>query len=126
AAPTGKAAKRLHVSIQNQLRALEGIPPLERQLFRRISAPATLHRLLGYSPSDQRFRHHRERPLPQRWVIVDEVSMVDLELMGHLLRALDDRSSLVLLGDPDQLPSIDAGAVLRDLVPDVCAWDGPW
>jgi exodeoxyribonuclease V alpha subunit len=75
----------------------------------------TLHRLLGWSPSTGRFARHENDPLPHRLVIVDEASMIDLAMMDRLLRALRPEARLVLLGDADQLPSVEAGAVFRDL-----------
>lgn len=99
AAPTGKAAKRLTVSI--------GAPEFQAK---------TLHRLLGYSPSRQTFRHGPRQPLAASVVIVDEASMIDLELMTHLAAALPPGSRLVLLGDHQQLPSVSTGTVLRDVL----------
>lgn len=99
AAPTGKAANRIKDSVTNP-------------------APVTLHRLLGYSPSAGGFRYGADNPLPFRFVIVDEASMVDLVLMESLLSALNPAAHLVLLGDAEQLPSVETGTILRDLVPD--------
>lgn len=97
AAPTGKAAARLQ--------AATGRPA------------ATLHRLLGWRPDARgRFRHDRSNPLPHDVVVVDETSMVSLPLMARLLEAVRPDARLLLVGDPDQLASIDAGAVLGDLV----------
>ena len=96
AAPTGKAAARL------------------TDASAELSA-TTIHRLLGYSPSRGAFIHHRDSPIPARLVIVDEASMIDLFLMRHLVDAVAASSHLVLLGDADQLPSVDAGAVFRAL-----------
>jgi exodeoxyribonuclease V alpha subunit len=78
--------------------------------------PRTLHRLLGYSPSSGRFHHHENNRLAETIVIVDEASMIDLALMERLVRSLRDDSKLILLGDARQLPSVEAGAVLRDLL----------
>lgn len=105
AAPTGKAAQRITESL---IASATGAAP----------AAQTLHRLLGYQPArGGTFRHHRHYPLPHRLVIVDEGSMIDLFLMERLLGALAPDARLVLLGDADQLPSVDAGAVFRDLAP---------
>jgi exodeoxyribonuclease V alpha subunit len=79
-----------------------------------------LHRLLGFVPQgarEGRFRHHENNRLAERVVIVDEASMIDLFLMDRLVRSMRDDALLILLGDADQLPSVDAGAVFRDLVP---------
>jgi exodeoxyribonuclease V alpha subunit len=114
AAPTGKAAHRLEQAIAAGLAA--GPRDLaEVGLATSAPAPQTLHRLLGWSPARGRFARHENDPLPQAVVIVDEASMVDLLMMDRLLRALRDDARLVLLGDADQLPSVEAGAVFRDL-----------
>jgi exodeoxyribonuclease V alpha subunit len=78
----------------------------------------TLHRLLRYNPAGNTFLYNSENPLPSRVVIVDEVSMADVEMMNRLLQAMStgEGSKLVLLGDPDQLPSVQSGAVLSSLV----------
>ena len=78
---------------------------------------STLHRLLGWRPdSSVRFRHHRANRLPHDVVVVDETSMVSLTMMARLLEAVRPDARLVLVGDPDQLASVEAGAVLADLV----------
>lgn len=118
AAPTGKAANRMEQAIRKALQSIEPLEGADRALLERCPAPKTLHRLLGYSPAGDRFRHHENDPLAERVVIVDESSMVDLFLMDRLVRAVDPaKARLVLLGDSDQLPSVEAGAVFRDLVP---------
>ena len=108
AAPTGKAAARLQESVREQSAAL-GLPD---------DLPAfTLHRLLGWRPdSRSRFRHDAAHHLPYDVVVVDESSMVSLTLMARLLEAVRPTARLVLVGDPDQLTPVDAGAVLADLV----------
>jgi exodeoxyribonuclease V alpha subunit len=88
----------------------------DRRLAAELPAARTLHRLLGFQPATGRFRHHPQFPIPADVVIVDEASMIDLELMERLVRALASTTRLVLFGDADQLPSVEAGAVLRDLV----------
>ncbi len=114
AAPTGKAAQRLKEAIDAGL-AARGGDMAEAAMRSFIPPPMTLHRLLGWSPSSGRFAHHENNPLPYRVVIVDEASMIDLALMDRLVRAVGENARLVLLGDADQLPSVDAGAVFRDL-----------
>jgi len=111
AAPTGKAANRIAESMRARF-----IPSTEPAGERTWPEPSTLHRLLGYSPTLKRFRHHRNNPLTARVIIVDEGSMLDLELMSHLLDAMRPEARLVILGDADQLPSVSAGAVFRDLM----------
>ena len=115
AAPTGKAAHRLQESFHAGLAALPAPSAEDRALQSACPTAQTLHRLLGYSPATGRFLHHQNYRLAARAVIVDEGSMIDLSLMDRLLRALRDDAVLVLLGDADQLPSVDAGAVFRDL-----------
>jgi exodeoxyribonuclease V alpha subunit len=116
-APTGKAASRLTESVRHGLAALPG-ELLDDARRRAIPAQAdTIHRALGVHPDHPyRPRHHAGHPLPADVVIVDETSMVDLPLMARLFDAVRDDARLVLLGDADQLASVDAGAVLRDLV----------
>jgi exodeoxyribonuclease V alpha subunit len=115
AAPTGKAADRMRRSIESALTGIaEPLEP-ERTLIAALPRPMTLHRLLGYSPSRGGFRHHGENPLSERLVIVDESSMIDVFLMERLAASLLPSARLVLLGDAEQLPSVAAGAVFRDL-----------
>lgn len=116
AAPTGKAAQRMGESIRGTLARIASPSAGDRQLLENLPEPQTLHRLLAFLPFRQTFRHHRNNPLPHRLVIVDESSMVGLELMDGLAGALDPAARLVLLGDAEQLPSVEAGAVFRDLV----------
>ncbi len=117
AAPTGKAANRLEEAIQIGLQRLAPLAPPDDQLARACPPAETLHRLLGWSPRRGTFTHHQNNRLAQKVVIVDESSMIDLSLMERLVRAVADDARLVLLGDADQLPSIEAGAVFRDLSP---------
>ncbi|MFC8193224.1 AAA family ATPase, partial [Cellulomonas sp. NPDC057328] len=114
AAPTGKAAARLQEAVDAELTALAAgsggaaPPPLHA---------STLHRLLGSRPGGgTRFRHDRTHRLPHDVVVVDEASMVSLPLLARLLEALRPDARLVLVGDPDQLASVEVGAVLGDLV----------
>jgi exodeoxyribonuclease V alpha subunit len=114
AAPTGKAAQRLREAIATGLASTSH--GLDTAALHAIApTPQTLHRLLGWSPSTGRFGRHENDPLPHRVVVVDEASMVDLAMMERLIRALAVDACLVLLGDSDQLPSVEAGAVFRDL-----------
>lgn len=121
AAPTGKAAARLKQSIDKALNELaervgEQLPL--RELTARMGAARTLHSLLGARPDSRAFAHHRGNPLDVDVLIVDEASMVHLEMMASLLDALPPSATLVLLGDKDQLASVEAGAVLGDLCHD--------
>lgn len=106
AAPTGKAAMRLSESIRAQSTAI-------------ASEVMTVHRLLGMHRDGRRFRHHADNPIAADVVIIDEASMIDLVMMQRLLAALPAGCRLIMLGDPQQLPSVDTGNVLADL----CAGD---
>jgi exodeoxyribonuclease V alpha subunit len=118
AAPTGKAAARLKQSIDGALDKLAlkvgGQLPLT-ELTRRMGAARTLHSLLGARPGTRALLQHAGNPLDIDVLIVDEASMVHLEMMASLLDALPPHAMLVLLGDKDQLASVEAGAVLGDL-----------
>ena len=113
AAPTGKAAARLEEAVRSSTASL---PAEDRVRLGELPA-TTLHRLLGWRPEARsRFRHDRTNRLPVEVVVVDEASMVSLTMMARLLEALRPTTRLVLVGDPDQLASVEAGAVLGDLV----------
>lgn len=115
AAPTGKAAARLSESIGRAVSAL----PLAEAVRRAIPTEvATLHRLLGSRPGSRNFIHHAGNRLQLDVLVVDEASMIDLEMMACLLDALPEAARLILLGDKDQLASVDAGSVLGDLCRD--------
>lgn len=112
-APTGKAATRLAESLASGLTELALTPETVATLNVR---PATIHRALGYQPrTPTRFRHDQTNPLPSNVVVVDEAAMVDLALMTKLVEAVHPRAHLILLGDRDQLASVEAGAVFGDL-----------
>ncbi len=96
AAPTGRAAKRMGEMAGEEAK--------------------TIHRLLEYNPRERGFQRGEHRPIEADVVIIDEASMVDLPLLDHLLKAVEPRSHLILLGDVDQLPSVGPGSVLRDLI----------
>ena len=117
AAPTGKAAARLNESIAASVAGL-ALAGLDQAEALRASIPtevSTVHRLLGSRSDTRRFLHGPDNPLALDVLVVDEASMVDVELMASLLQALPAGVRLVLLGDKDQLASVDAGAVLGDL-----------
>ena len=116
-APTGKAAHRMDEAVKQSLQSIAGRDATDEALLAGCPDPKTLHRLLGYSPSRDSFKHHGQNRLSERVVIVDECSMIDLFLMDQLVRSVRDDARLILLGDADQLPSVDAGAVFRDLIP---------
>ncbi|MFC5741596.1 exodeoxyribonuclease V subunit alpha [Dyella tabacisoli] len=112
AAPTGKAAARLNASIAAQLAQLQVDDNVRATIPAEVD---TLHRLLGARPDTRRFRHHAGNPLHLDVLVIDEASMIDLELMSAVLAALPAQARLILLGDKDQLSSVEAGAVLGDL-----------
>lgn len=124
-APTGKAAARLSESIKASKARLAKELSLNQgdnsqaifltALSRIPEEASTLHRLLGVIPNSPQFRHHQGNPLRLDLLIVDEASMVDLPMMYKLLNALPEHASLILLGDQDQLASVEAGAVLADI-----------
>lgn len=115
AAPTGKAAARMTEAIRGALGLLEDeLDPAEHDALAQLEA-TTIHRLLGRS-NDGGFDHRPGNPLAADLVIVDEVSMVSAALMASLLAAVPPTATLVLVGDPDQLASVEAGSVLGDLL----------
>ncbi|WP_306545185.1 exodeoxyribonuclease V subunit alpha [Malikia spinosa] len=118
AAPTGKAAARLRQSIDQSLGSLQ--PSLGnaldlQALTTRIGKASTVHSLLGMQMGSRQFRHDARHPLDLDLLIVDETSMIHLEMMAALLQAMPPHARLVLLGDKDQLASVEAGSVLGDL-----------
>lgn len=113
AAPTARAAQRMRESIDLQCSQMLDEEAAQIKAKLENLKGTTVHRLLGgYAPE---WRHKKQNPLEKKLVVVDEVSMVDVYLMRALLEALKDDCRLILLGDPDQLPSVDTGAVLGDL-----------
>jgi len=114
-APTGKAAARLGEALAEASRRLD-CPSAVASVLASLE-PCTIHRLLGVQPGGG-FRHHEKNRLPTDLVVVDEASMVDLVLMSRLIRAVPEDARLVILGDKDQLASVEAGAVFGDLCRD--------
>jgi exodeoxyribonuclease V alpha subunit len=118
-APTGKASARMSEAIRQSIEPMASGDPfrVSDQVRARLAAleATTIHRLLGRKP-DGGFRHGPDSPLPHDIVVVDEVSMVSLSLMAHLLAAIRPTAKVVLVGDPFQLASVEAGAVLGDIV----------
>ena len=115
AAPTGKAADRMRQAIEARLMSAKA----SSEVIARVqeSPSITIHRLLGYSPVRRtgRFQYNHENPLPYDLVIIDEASMLSLSLMHRLIDALHPTAELFLVGDPEQLASVDAGTVLADI-----------
>ena len=117
AAPTGRAADRMAGSLRRVLQPLRETGAVDPALLDALPTAAhTLHRLLGTLPDAPDFRHRAGNPLPYDIVVVDEASMVDLPLMCKLTEAVAEGAQLVLLGDPDQLPSVEAGDVLAAIL----------
>lgn len=115
AAPTGKAAQRLKESITNARAQLlkQGIEP---KVINAIPEQAsTLHRLLGYRPNSTQLKYNADNKLNCNLLLIDEVSMIDLPMMARVLRALADDAILILLGDAEQLPSVEVGSLLADI-----------
>ncbi|HBT97456.1 MAG TPA: exodeoxyribonuclease V subunit alpha [Desulfobulbaceae bacterium] len=113
AAPTGKAAMRLKESLTSSLVH----PPLPPEIVAAMPRESfTLHRLLGARVHSPHFRHNAENPLPYDVVIVDEASMADLALMAKLTDALPEQARLILLGDQNQLTSVESGAVFAEML----------
>lgn len=117
AAPTGRAAERMAESLRRAVAVIEALPEVDAQLLAALPATAsTVHRLLGSIPDSTRFRHNADNPLPFDLIVIDEASMVDLPLMAKLVDAVADGARLLLLGDADQLPSVEAGDVLAAIL----------
>ncbi len=115
--PTGKAAARLSESIKGAKSRL----PIDADIIELIPDEAsTIHRLLGVKPHSSEFIHHKDNRLHLDVLVVDEVSMVDLPMMAKLMAALPEHTKVILLGDKDQLASVEAGSVLGD----ICAGSG--
>lgn len=111
AAPTGKASARMSESLQKAANSFDE----PTQVFFKTLVPNTIHRLLGYIPKSIYYKHNNEQPLPYDVVIIDESSMVDIALFAKLLDAIAPTTKLILLGDKDQLASVEAGSTLGDI-----------
>ncbi|WP_308160269.1 exodeoxyribonuclease V subunit alpha [Arsukibacterium indicum] len=125
AAPTGKAAARLKDSISGAISRLaalkiDGFSQIELAIPVNVS---TIHRLLGVRPGSKNLRFNRYQPLPLDILVLDEASMVDVEMMASLLQALPQSARIILLGDKDQLSSVEAGALLAELCKKAVAGD---
>lgn len=117
AAPTGKAANRLAQSFRDELLNLSELPDLSitcKELSK--VEPKTISRLLKINPATGTSAYNAQRPLSASLVIVDETSMIDISLMDKLINSLSENTQLILVGDPNQLPSVETGCLLADLV----------
>ncbi len=115
AAPTGRAAFRMGESVRQAIARLRNPAYADELIAATCPEPSTVHRLLGYSPGSGTFARHRNNPLAAAVVLIDESSMLDLMLTDRLVGSLRPEARLIMLGDADQLPSVAAGAVFRDL-----------
>ena len=122
AAPTGKAAARMREVLKSQCDKLKNTPEGNDVNWEAADAAigsafsGTVHALLGFGPSrDVRYKFNADNHLPFDWVVIDEASMLPSSMMYRLVEALDPATSLLLVGDPDQLASVDAGSVLGDI-----------
>lgn len=116
AAPTGRAARKLTEAIHRGIASLpdRDVPFDELAILQGT----TIHRLLGYSPSRNDFVHNNYNKIRADIIIIDEASMIDLVLLGKLFEAVDEQTSILMLGDRNQLPSVEAGSVLAHLITD--------
>jgi len=112
AAPTGKAAARMAAAVRASKARLDCAESVKARVPETAS---TLHRLMGTIPGSPYFRHHAKNPLPVDFLVVDEASMIDLALMSKVVQALPPHARIMLLGDKDQLASVEAGAVFGDI-----------
>jgi exodeoxyribonuclease V alpha subunit len=116
-APTGRAAQRMTETIQSNAASIAAPAPEDAALLELQGS--TLHKLLGYRRRSHSFYYRETNPLPAAVVVIDEVSMVDVVMLDKFLQALDPaRTKLILLGDKNQLPSVEAGAVFAEMIPD--------
>ena len=116
-APTGRAAQRMTETVQKNIAAIQE-PSCEDSNLVDLKG-STLHKILRYRSYEHEFYYRDTNPLPAAVVVLDEVSMVDVVMLDKFLQAIDpEKTKLVLLGDKDQLPSVEAGAVFADMIPD--------
>ena len=111
AAPTGKASMRMFESLKSSTLTFSAETKAKIDNLK----PSTIHSLLGYKKESVNFKHNANKPLPYQWVVVDEASMIDVPMFSKLLEALGDKCRIILLGDKDQLASVEAGSLLGDL-----------
>ena len=122
AAPTGKAAIRMLDSIRLETTALQSKLGLSDELLQQMPTEAsTIHKLLGYQRGSVQFKHNTQNPLNADVVLVDEASMIDIALMSKLLEAVPPHAKLILIGDKDQLSSVETGSVFSD----ICSFKPP-
>jgi exodeoxyribonuclease V alpha subunit len=116
-APTGRAAQRMTETVQNNIASIQELSSDDSALLDLKGS--TLHKILGYRSYQHEFYYRETNPLPASVVVVDEVSMVDVVMLDKFLQAIDPaQTKLILLGDKNQLPSVEAGAVFAEMIPD--------
>jgi exodeoxyribonuclease V alpha subunit len=116
-APTGRAAQRMTETVQNNIASIPELSAKDSALLDLKGS--TLHKILGYRSYQHEFYYRETNPLPASVVVVDEVSMVDVVMLDKFLQAIDPaQTKLILLGDKNQLPSVEAGAVFAEMIPD--------
>jgi exodeoxyribonuclease V alpha subunit len=117
AAPTGRAAQRMTEAVSGNISTILNPSPEDIMLLKLKGS--TLHKILKYRPYKNDFHYKDTNPLPAAVVVVDEVSMIDVVMMDKFLQAIDPaKTRLIFLGDKDQLPSVEAGAVFAEMIPD--------
>ena len=116
-APTGRAAQRMTETVQNNIASIQELSADDSALLDLKGS--TLHKILGYRSYQHEFYYRETNPLPASVVVIDEVSMVDVVMLDKFLQAIDSaQTKLILLGDKNQLPSVEAGAVFAEMIPD--------
>ena len=116
-APTGRAAQRMTETVQNNIASIHELSADDSALLDLKGS--TLHKILGYRSYQHEFYYRKTNPLPASVVVIDEVSMVDVVMLDKFLQAIDPaQTKLILLGDKNQLPSVEAGAVFAEMIPD--------
>ena len=116
-APTGRAAQRMTETVQNNIASIQELSDDDAALLELKGS--TLHKILGYRSYQHEFYYRETNPLPASVVVVDEVSMVDVVMLDKFLQAIDPaQTKLILLGDKNQLPSVEAGSVFAEMIPD--------
>jgi exodeoxyribonuclease V alpha subunit len=116
-APTGRAAQRMTETVQNNITSIQERSSDDSTLLDLKGS--TLHKILGYRSYQHEFYYRETNPLPASVVVIDEVSMVDVVMLDKFLQAIDPaQTKLILLGDKNQLPSVEAGAVFAEMIPD--------
>ena len=116
-APTGRAAQRMTETVQSNIASIQELSDDDAALLELKGS--TLHKILGYRSYQHEFYYRETNPVPASVVVVDEVSMVDVVMLDKFLQAIDPaQTKLILLGDKNQLPSVEAGSVLAEMIPD--------